>query len=166
MELSAQIPEKNIHNNIEDPENMLEHIIFSERIPDIGAYNELRVRSGKDNGIDPKMADRAIHNSLYLVSAYDGDKLIGLGRVVGDGAVTFAVTDIMVDRAYQNHGVGDRIMDHIETYLDGVSDEHSFIMLIARIPSDHLYRRHRFEYLQEGYRTGMIRNQSHLKSKD
>ena len=111
------------------------------------------------------MAESALHNSLFLVSVYDEneDKLVGLGRVVGDGGVTFAVTDIMVDKAYQHHRVGDKIMDHIEEYLDSVSDEHSFIMLIARIPSDNLYKRHRFEYLQEGYRIGMIRNQSHKK---
>ena len=140
-------------------------MVYSSRIPDVESYNALRVSSGKDNGIAPEMAERALHNSLFLVSVYDenGDKLVGLGRVVGDGGVTFAVTDIMVDKAYQHHGVGDKIMDHIEEYLDSVSDEHSFIMLIARIPSDNLYKRHRFEYLQEGYRTGMIRNQSHKK---
>lgn len=140
-------------------------MIYSDRIPEIKEYNELRVNSGKGRKISEDMAYKALHGSLYVVSVYnDDDRLIGLGRVVGDGAVTFAVTDIMVDKEYQLHGVGDGIMDHIEEYIDSVSDEDSFVMLIARIPSDHLYLRHRFEYLKEGYRIGMQRNQSH-KSK-
>ena len=136
-------------------------MIYSERIPETDEYNALRVNSGKGHEIAPEMAFKALHNSLYLVSVYDGDKLIGLGRVIGDGGVTFTVTDIMVDREYQHHGIGDGIMDHIESYLDKVTDEDSFIMLIARIPSDKLYKKHGFEYLKEGYRVGMLKNQSH-----
>ena len=140
-------------------------MVFSERIPEIKEYNALRVNSGKGHGVADEMARRALHNSLYLVSVYEEvegkDTLIGMGRVVGDGGVTFTVTDIMVDKAFQRRGIGDKIMDHIEDYLDSVTDENSFIMLIARIPSDELYKKHRFEYLQEGYRVGMLRNQSH-----
>ena len=137
-------------------------MIYSERIPQVDEYNALRVNSGKGHKLADEMAYKALHGSLYVVSVYDDDnKLIGLGRVIGDGSVTFTVTDIMVDKQYQLHGVGDCIMDHIEEYLDSVTDEDSFIMLIARIPSDHLYMKHRFEYLQEGYRVGMLRNQSH-----
>ena len=131
---------------------------YSERIPEINEYNALRVSSGKGRMISENTAYKALHGSLYLVSAYDDNGvLVGLGRVIGDGGVTFAVTDIMVDKKYQLHGVGDCIMDHIEAYLDSVTDEDSFVMLIARIPSDHLYMKHGFTYLQKGYRTGMIR---------
>ena len=136
---------------------------FSNRIPEIDQYNALRVNSGKGHGVADDMAYKALHGSLYLISVYEDDKLIGLGRVVGDGAITFTVTDIMVDKAYQRQGIGSKIMDHIDAYLDEVTDENSFIMLIARIPSDELYKKHRFEYLQEGYRVGMLRNQSHKK---
>ncbi len=139
-------------------------MIYSERIPEVGEYNALRVSSGKGHALADEMAYKALHGSLYVVSVYDdNNKLIGLGRVIGDGGVTFTVTDIMVDKEYQLQGIGDGIMDHVEEYLDSVTDEDSFIMLIARIPSDHLYMKHRFEYLQEGYRVGMLRNQSHKK---
>ena len=134
---------------------------FSERIPEINEYNMLRINSGKGHKVSDEMAYKALHNSLYLVSVYEEERLIGMGRVVGDGGVTFIVTDIMVDKKWQRQGVGDRIMDHIDEYLDSVTDENSFIMLIARIPSDILYKKHRFEYLQEGYRVGMLRNQEH-----
>lgn len=132
-------------------------MVYSDRKPTIDEYNSLRISSGKGTAVDREMARRALCNSLYLVSAYDGDRLVGFGRVVGDGGVTFTVTDIMVDKEYQLHGVGDVIMDHIDAYLDKTADENSFIMLIARIPSDNLYRKHGFEYVKEGYRIGMIR---------
>lgn len=140
-------------------------MIYSEKIPETDEYNALRVNSGKGHAISDENAYKALHNSLYLVSVYDEDRLIGLGRVIGDGGVTYTVTDIMVDKQYQLHGVGDEIMNHIEAYLDSVTDEDSFIMLIARIPSDHLYMKHGFKYLQEGYRVGMLRDQSHKAKK-
>ena len=62
-------------------------------------YVSLRLRSG----MGEKNLERsriALNNSLFTVSIYEDEKLIGFGRVVGDGAITFAVSDIMVDREY------------------------------------------------------------------
>lgn len=130
-------------------------LVFTNKIPDIADYNALRLSSGKGNAVTEERACKALNNSLYTISAYEDDRLIGFGRVIGDGGVSFAVTDIMVDKEFQLQGVGDSIMDHIDGYLDAEMDENSFAMLIARIPSNILYRKHGFNYLKEGYRIGM-----------
>ena len=49
---------------------------------------------------------RAFDNSLYLLGAFDGEKLVGFVRCVGDGEHILLVQDLIVDRAYQKQGIG------------------------------------------------------------
>lgn len=131
------------------------------KAPTAQDYVSLRLRSGMGN----KDLDRsriAIENSLFTVSIYDEDsdeKLIGFGRIVGDGGITYVVSDIMVDKDYQRRGFAEQIMQAIDGYFDENAHEDSYICLIANHPADLLYSKHKFEYLPEN-RCGMLRNQS------
>ena len=49
---------------------------------------------------------RAFCNSLYCLGAFEGDKLIGFVRCVGDGEHILLVQDLIVDKAYQKQGIG------------------------------------------------------------
>ena len=100
----------------------------------------------------------ALTNSLFTVSIYEEEKLIGFGRVVGDGGITYVVSDIMVDRDYQRLGYAEQIMQAIDRFFDENAHEDSYICLIANHPADLLYHKHRFEYLPED-KCGMLRNQ-------
>ena len=44
---------------------------------------------------------RAFENSLYILGAFDDEKLIGFVRCVGDGEHILLVQDLIVDKAYQ-----------------------------------------------------------------
>ena len=55
----------------------------------------------------------ALNNSLYTVSIYDNDKIIGFGRLIGDGVCYFYIQDVMVVPAYQRQGIGTIIMKNI-----------------------------------------------------
>jgi len=65
---------------------------------------------------DLKRSQIALDNSLFTVSLYDKEKLVGFGRIVGDGGITFVVSDIMVDKEYQRMGLAERIMKAIDHY--------------------------------------------------
>ena len=99
---------------------------------------------------------KALEGTLFLVSVYEDDELIGLGRIVGDGGVTFVVSDIMVDKKFQRRGIANRIMEMIDQWFDENTHESSFITLLAKVPADKLYRKHHFCYIDEN-RVGMIR---------
>lgn len=120
-------------------------------------YVNLRIKTGMGKK-DITRSKIAIDNSLYVVSVYDEDKLIGFGRVVGDQGITFVVSDIMVDPQYQRKGYGDRIMKEIDDYFEQYAYDDSFILLIANKPADMLYTKHKFENLSET-RCGMLRKQ-------
>ena len=125
--------------------------------PPAADYVDLRLRSGMGQK-NLERSQNALANSLFTVSIYEDEKLIGFGRVVGDGAITFAVSDIMVDRDYQRRGYAEQIMQAMDRFFDENAHEDSYILLIANHPADLLYHKHRFEYLPEN-KCGMLRNQ-------
>jgi GNAT superfamily N-acetyltransferase len=118
-------------------------------------YVSLRIRSGMGNK-DLKRSQIAINNSLFTVSLYDAEKLVGFGRIVGDGGITYIVSDIMVDKDYQRQGYGDQIMKAINHYLEENTFEDSYVCLIANSPADKLYSKYQFEYLPSN-KCGMLR---------
>ena len=118
-------------------------------------YNELREKSGIGNRKSKENAETAIENSLFITSIYDGDKLIAMARVVGDGAISLVVTDVMVDSEYQKNGLGKVLMNEINKYLDETYDEDSYIILLANTPYDAFYEK--FNFKQFPNKKGMLR---------
>ncbi|MNP21960.1 Acetyltransferase (GNAT) family protein [compost metagenome] len=131
--------------------------------PSAEDYVSLRLRSGMGNK-ELKRSEIALKNSLFIVALYDEEKLIGFGRVVGDGGITYVVSDIMVDKNYQRRGLAEQIMKAIDGYFEENAHEDSYICLIANHPADILYNKHKFEYLPEN-KYGMLRNQNNDNKK-
>lgn len=57
-----------------------------------------------------EMLRAACENSLFILGAYDGGKLIGVLRAVGDGHSIVFVQDLLVSPAYQRRGVGTALL--------------------------------------------------------
>jgi len=93
-------------------------------------YQELRKTTGW-NLIEDEIVKIALENNLFSVCVFDGDKLIGMGRVIGDGAIYFYIQDIIVLPEYQGKGVGKLIMNNIELFLNKAANNNSFIGLMA-----------------------------------
>lgn len=61
----------------------------------------------------PELLQQAVHNSLYVLGAFDHDQLIGLIRVVGDGLTIIYIQDLLVLPAYQNKGIGSTLINKV-----------------------------------------------------
>jgi ribosomal protein S18 acetylase RimI-like enzyme len=59
----------------------------------------------------PEKMAKILQGSLWYMSAYDGNKLVGLIRVVGDGCSIVYVQDILVLKDYQRKGIGRKLME-------------------------------------------------------
>lgn len=118
-------------------------------------YNELREKSGIGPRKSKKNVEIALANSLFIISIYDDDKLIAMARVVGDGAISLVVTDVMVDSNYQKNGLGRVLMNEVSKYLDENYDEDSYIILLANTPYDKFYEK--FHFQQFPNKKGMLR---------
>ena len=118
-------------------------------------YNELREKSGIGNRKSKENVKVAIENSLFITAIYDDDRLIAMARVVGDGAISLVVTDVMVDSEYQKNGLGRVLMNEIDKYLDENYDEDSYIILLANTPYDKFYEK--FNFKEFPNKKGMLR---------
>ncbi|AIC93051.1 acetyltransferase [Shouchella lehensis G1] len=113
--------------------------------PNPKAYIELRLEAGL-SGKSVEAAEIGLRHSLYAVTLYDEDRLIGMGRIIGDGGAFFQIVDIAVKPTYQGKGLGSVIMKHLTNYLDQHTLPGSYVSLIADGEAEHLYKKFAFEY--------------------
>ena len=69
----------------------------------------------------PQMLEQSLSHSLVIYLALDGDAVVGLIRLVGDGFSSVFVQDLIVLPSYQRQGIGSSLMkealeDFKETY--------------------------------------------------
>ena len=93
----------------------MDKIELKENILKPEEFVRLRVATGfADIPVDH--AAKALENGLVNVSAiYDG-KLVGMGRLVGDGAMYWYLQEIIVLPEYQGRGIGRMIVNHLIEY--------------------------------------------------
>ena len=87
-------------------------IRYIEKIPtatDFNMLTELVDWGRRDNNI----VEEALSNTLYSLCVYDGDKLIGYGRIIGDKTIFLYIQDIMVIPEYQSKHIGTGIMNNL-----------------------------------------------------
>lgn len=114
-------------------------------VPDAENYAALR----KQAGLSPRSEQGikiGLGNSLFAVSLYAGDELIGMGRVIGDGGCFLQIVDIAVRPDYQGQGLGKLIMDELINYLKRETPADAYVSLIADQPADKLYLKFGFRY--------------------
>src|SRR5690625_1448135 len=128
---------------------------FIEKIPPVDDFLRLR----KVSGLTPRpraAAEKALPNSLYGVYVKTGEQIVGMGRVVGDGALNFEIVDVAVDPDHQGEGLGRGIIEKIMNYLENHAPKGSMISLMADVPG--FYEKFGFQYMRPGSE-GMYRVQ-------
>ena len=58
----------------------------------------------------PQMLEQALYHSLVIYLALDGEAVVGLIRLVGDGFSSVFVQDLIVLPSYQRQGIGRALM--------------------------------------------------------
>ena len=102
----------------------------------------------------PQMLAQALTHSLAIYLARDGEKIVGLVRLIGDGFSSVFVQDLIVLPTYQRQGIGSTLMkqalsDYKDTYQIQLATEESEKTL-------GFYRSLGFETLSSFQCTGMI----------
>jgi len=92
-----------------------------------------------------------LNNSIYCVCIEDQDKIIGFGRIVGDGGTVFYIQDIIVIPSYQKQKIGTLIMEKIMDYIDKNCIDGAIIGLIANNGLDNFYKKFDFTYNQNNW---------------
>ena len=102
----------------------------------------------------PQMLEQALSHSLVIYLALDGDAVVGLIRLVGDGFSSVLVQDLIVLPNYQCQGIGSALMkEALENFKEAYQ-----VQLATEQTEKNLgfYRSMGFETLSTYDCTGMI----------
>lgn len=120
-------------------------LILEENQLDLDTYLNLRASVGW-KVLSEEQAVKAISNSIYTITASIDGKVVGMGRMVGDGAVICYVQDLVVHPYYQKLGVGAALMDRLIGYAESLRMEGTELMLCLMCAKgrEEFYKKHGF----------------------
>ena len=78
--------------------------------------------------ISSEAYEKACRDSWFAVSAYDGEWLVGFGRVLSDGLLHAMIYDLITDPRYQGRGIGTKVLDALVSRCraEGIRDVQLF----------------------------------------
>src|SRR5690625_1271816 len=95
-----------------------------------------------------EVLQHAIEQSLEVISAWNGEELVGLIRIVGDGITIIYIQDILVLNAYQNQGIATQLMEQILQKYKHVRQK---VLLTEDAPNvRHFYEKNGFQSCDKG----------------
>lgn len=85
----------------------------------------------KDSGLRRPVDDlnrlkKMIDNADILVTAWDGERLVGIARGLTDQSYCCYLSDLAVDKEYQNKGIGHDLINQVE---QSIGEECSLVLL-------------------------------------
>ena len=101
-------------------------ISIKENVNSIEEFNYLYDAVGWGS-YDEKVSEKALANTMYSVSVYDDDKIIGYGRIIGDGICFLYIHDVMVIPRYQNKKIGSQIMNKLLEKVNQIKIENPYV---------------------------------------
>ena len=121
-----------------------EYLIKTEA-PSVEDYCRMRIAAGL-SAKTKETAERGLANSLFAVQILAGERMIGMGRVIGDGGCFYQVVDIAVAPEHQGRGLGKMIMREIMQYLNEHALPSAYVSLIADGKAQELYAQFGFQH--------------------
>ena len=106
-----------LYEIIERPPTVLEHKTLWEAV----GWGKVNI----------EMTEQSIANSVYCLIAISDGNVIGMGRIVGDGAMYYYIQDVAVLPEYQNMGIGKQIIEKLLKYIKNNCSGAGFVGLFA-----------------------------------
>ena len=85
----------------------------------VEAIIELYIANKWSAAQKPELLHKALINSHALVSAWQNDRLIGIGNAISDGYLVVYYPHLLVHPEYQGKGIGKLIMDKMQEKYGG-----------------------------------------------
>ena len=84
-------------------------------------------------GPTPEQTQLAMEHTLFRVSVFDGERIAGMARVIGDLGLDYYIKDVVVRQEYQGQGIGRMMIREILRFINdhGVEGTEIFVELCA-----------------------------------
>lgn len=106
-----------------------------------------------------KQIEIALKNTIYSISVEMNGKIIGMGRIIGDGARIFYIQDVFIHPDYQRIGIGTQIMEKLLNYIENLpfSSYNIMVGLMSAKGKERFYERFGFRKRPNDYQgNGMM----------
>lgn len=97
--------------------------------------------------LDYNQAQLALGNSLFVVKAVNQEgRPVGMGRIVGDGAVICYIQDLIVIPPVQGRGIGSMLIKRLKEYAMSLKQDNTTMMLCLMCAKgrEKFYEKHDF----------------------
>lgn len=90
----------------------------------------------------------AMEHTLFRVSVFDGETIVGMARVIGDMGLDYYIKDIIVRPEYQGRGIGRMLIDELLQFVgdNGVSGTGVFVELCSSPENIPFYEKFGFDF--------------------
>lgn len=84
-------------------------------------------------GPSPEQTRLAMEHTLFRISVFDGDKIIGMARMIGDMGLDYYIKDVVVRPEYQHKGIGKMMINELMKFVNdnGIGGTDIFVELCA-----------------------------------
>ena len=132
-------------------ENICGQISLVDNILQAEDFVRLRIESGFAE-VPVDHAKKALQNGLINVSAIYNGELVGMGRLVGDGAMYWYLQEIIILPQFQRKGIGTMIVDHLVDYAKANSITGKFTTIggVSAKGKEPFYEKMGFEIIPNG----------------
>ena len=108
---------------------------------------ELFLSVGWISGQYPQRVYKALMHSETVITAWDGDRLVGLARLIDDSELVAYMHYVVVHPDYHGHGIAGEMMRRVkEKYKDYLYIE----LMPEESKNAAFYQRHGFEIMPDG----------------
>ena len=114
-------------------------ITYTKLPPSAAIFAQFREKCGWGT-VGDELAKIAILNSLVFITAYKGDKLVGFGRVIDDGALNYYIQDLIVEENIRGLGIGRVIMKELLAEITERARDGATIGLMAAVGKEAFYK--------------------------
>ena len=127
----------------------MQDVTLCEHLPTVDEYIALRARTGW-GAIDDATAAQTLQAATFTVCLRQAQRLVGLARVMGDGALYLLLADLIVDPAFRGGGHGERLMQAVTDYYRRAAKPGATITLVALKGREPFYERFGFVPCPDG----------------
>ena len=131
------------------------NIVLSNIEPPISEFIDFRAKCGWGT-LSRKTAKRTLEAGIANTTAFNQNKVVGFGRIVGDGAIYFYVQDLIVSENFRGSGLGGDIMVHLINQVQEIALPGASIGLMSVVNKEGFYEKFGFTLRpNQNYGSGM-----------
>ena len=96
---------------------------------------------------DLNRIQRMIDHANLIVTAWDGDRMVGIARALTDFSFCCYLSDLAVEATYQRQGIGKTLVEQVQTVIGG----ETMLLLLAAPEAMEYYPSLGFERVENGW---------------